>query len=160
MSSHTSRPCLPGILDFDISSISPSRSRRASDDRTETTLKALAPYGHLHGIKRILHDIVGIQLVDLAQHCIAILLHGFGEEKKLDTGEGLKALQTKVLRLDNLDAARGLGARVGFGNRGDGHQACRDGVDPACVGSCPSNAEFNMAASLTRERCRPGLDSR
>jgi len=63
----------------------------------QSTVEFLAPYWHLHSIERVLHDIVGVQLIDPPHHRVDIWLVGLRKEQELDTGLRLEALHAEVL---------------------------------------------------------------
>lgn len=113
--------------------------------RQQLSVKHLTPDGHLELVKRVLHDIVGVQLVDASDGDVDVGLRRVGEEQELGARHGVEALQPEILGLEHLEPRRRLGAREdpgrrrGVGGRGgeprcggrilDGVQAGGDGVD-------------------------------
>lgn len=81
-------------------------------------LPRLTPNRIINGIERILHHIIGIQLVDIPNDTVDIRLQRLREEQELGARERLEALQPEVLRLEHLDA-RGRGRAVREGWRGE-----------------------------------------
>ena len=70
----------------------------------QPSVKLLTPYWHLHGIERVLHDIVGVQFVYLLHHAVDVRLLWLGEEEEFGTGERLEALHAEVRRFEDFDA--------------------------------------------------------
>lgn len=67
-------------------------------------VKCLASDGHLNLVKRVLHDIVRIELVNPAEDDIDIGLLRLRKEEELGASQGLEALHPKVFTLHNLQA--------------------------------------------------------
>lgn len=92
-------------------------SRRAinlADIRKQPPVEQFAADGHLKLVKGVLHDVVGIVLVDPAHGGVGsgtAGLDGVGEEEELEPRLGGEALQAEVLRLHDLEARGGLGPR-------------------------------------------------
>lgn len=95
------------------------------------SVKRITSDGHLQLVERILHDIVGIQLIDLAHHGIHVLHQRVGEEKELGPGQGLEAGQAKLVGFKHLDSSlwySGVRGRVRSRGRGcAGAAATADG---------------------------------
>ena len=70
-------------------------------------IEPLTPNRHLHLIEGILHDIVGVQLIDAAHDDLHIWLLGFREEEELGPREGLETGQAEEGRFENLEAGEG-----------------------------------------------------
>lgn len=96
-------------------------------------IKLLAPHRHLQRIERILHHIVGIELIDLPHNSIAIRLMRLRKQQKLDTRRRLKARQPEIRAFEHLEAGE-LGARNigGYWGRCQRPSDCVDAVECAC----------------------------
>lgn len=85
----------------------------------------LTPDRHLHLIKRVLHDKVGIQLVHLPHNDIDVGLMRLREEEELGPRQGLEAGQAERLAFEDLEAGLRIRGDVqggwgeGFGDRVD-----------------------------------------
>lgn len=94
-------------------------------------LKGLTPDGHLGLIEGILHDVIGVELVDAAHDDLDVGLLGLGKEQELGAREGLEAGQAEEGALENFEAGEGgtrqggLG-RVDNGRGGQGAGYCVD----------------------------------
>ena len=89
-------------------------------------LKSLTPHRHLRLIKRILHHVVRIQLVDPPHDNLHIGLARFREQQELRARERLEARQAEEGSFEDFDARALLGGDVegGRGERfGDGVNA-------------------------------------
>lgn len=86
--------------------------------RVEFPIKHFASDGHLQLVKRILHDIIGVQIIDPSRGYIHVCLCSVGEDQELGARHGVKALQAKVLRLHNLET------RSRFRSAGDAAGRC------------------------------------
>jgi hypothetical protein len=69
------------------------------DVRRQLPIEYLAADGHLQLIKRVLHDIVAVQLVNAPEGDVHVDLCGVCEDEELCAGEGVEALHPEVLRL-------------------------------------------------------------
>lgn len=67
-------------------------------------IKSFALHRHVYLIKRILHHIIGVQLVHLADNHIHVRLMRLREQEEFGTGQSLEALEAEVLALENLEA--------------------------------------------------------
>ncbi len=70
----------------------------------QLAIKHLTPDRVIDLVKRVLHHVVRVQLIDLLQDRIHILLRRLREYQKLGPRQRLKALQPEVLRLQHFDA--------------------------------------------------------
>lgn len=75
-----------------------------SDEPFQCSFKFLAPDGHLGCVKRVLHDIVAINLVYPFQHRLCIRLLRLRDEQELGASRRLKALQAEIRRVEHLEA--------------------------------------------------------
>lgn len=103
------------------------------DIRQEFPVKDLAPNRHLERVEGVLHDVVGVQVVNPPHGHVDVCLRRVREEQELGPGHGAEALQAEVLRLHDLEARGGLGPErraVGVPRRGlfNGVQTGGDGV--------------------------------
>lgn len=99
--------------------------------RRQRPLKLLHPNRHLQRIKRILHDLVRIDLITPPHHHLRIRLFRARKEQELHSRRRLEASQPEVRAFQTLDAGGGwfpLGAGWRRGRRG-GIDGARDGVD-------------------------------
>ena len=80
-------------------------------------LKCLTPYRHLRLIKRILHHVIGIQLVDAPHNDLDVRLLRLRKQEEFRAREGLEAGQAEEGALEDFEAGEG-GAREGGGGRG------------------------------------------
>jgi hypothetical protein len=119
--------------------------------RQQLPVEHVAPDGHLELVERVLHDVVGVQLVDASDGDVDVGLRRVGEEQELGARHGVEALQPKVLGLEHLEPRLRLGAREDPGRRGgvggggddprcggrilDGVQTSGDGVNAGRVGT-------------------------
>lgn len=77
-------------------------------------IEGFAPHRHLELIERILHDIVGVQLVDLFHDNVDIGHERVGEEQELRPRQRLKAGEAELVGFEAFEACRGeAGVRVG-----------------------------------------------
>jgi hypothetical protein len=76
------------------------------DEAIQAPIKLLAPNRHLDGIERVLHDVVGIQLIYLLHHCVHIGLLRLSEEQELDTGLCLETLDAEVGAFEDFNTGR------------------------------------------------------
>ena len=74
------------------------------DEAVQATVELVAPNGHLDSVERVLHDVVGVQLVDFLHHDVDIGLLRLSEEKKLGARLCLEALNAEMAGLEDLDA--------------------------------------------------------
>lgn len=81
----------------------------------QPSIKLLTPNRHLNSIKRILHNKVGIKLINSPDNRINIRLRRFREQQELRPRERLKACQSKVCALQNFKPGGAQGEIV----RGD-----------------------------------------
>jgi hypothetical protein len=75
------------------------------DESIQASIELLAPDRHLNRIKRVLHDEVGIELVNLPHHAVNVRLLGFGEQQKLGPRLRLETLHAEVARFEDLESA-------------------------------------------------------
>lgn len=94
-----------------MSFLRPDPSTPDFDVCIQSRIKLRTPHGHLHGVKGVLHDKVGIQLVNLTNHHIHIRLCWFSEQQEFGPRECLKACQSEVRGFENFEA-RGFNGEV------------------------------------------------
>lgn len=63
-------------------------------------IKSLTPHRHLQLIKRILHHIIRIQLVDPIHDSLHITGHGIRKEQELRPRQRLETCQSEPVRLE------------------------------------------------------------
>lgn len=85
------------------------------------SVKRLTLDRHIRLIERVLEDVIGVELINLTYDDVHIRLMRFGEEEELGAGQRLKALETKMLALQQFEARR-TNARCtkGIESGGDG----------------------------------------
>lgn len=105
----------------------PSSDSSSSDPSPKPPVKLLTPHRHLQRIKRILRDIVCVELIHFSHNRVAIRLIGFCEDQKLDPSWRLGASQPEVGAFKNFKASQ-LRARYRRCNR-RGCQRASDGMD-------------------------------
>lgn len=93
--------------------ITPSLLR--PDIAHQMPIKRLAPDGHLQLVKRVLHHIIGVELVNLPHDQIHVRLMRFREEQELGAAEGLEAGESEEGRLEHFQprALQGGGSERG-----------------------------------------------
>lgn len=99
-------------------------------------IERLASHRIINLIKRILHHIVGIQLVDLPNYGIDIRLRGLSEQQELCARERLEALQAEVFGFEDFDTGWGFGTVEEGRARGavvEGVQAGGESVDAGWI---------------------------
>ncbi len=117
--------------------IPPSSPRvQRSQIPQQLPIKRLTADRHLCLIKRILHDVIRVELVYLPQRRVYIRLLRFREKQELRPRERGEALEAEVVGLEHFDAGGGIGALArsvggaGGGRRvGEGVEAGAYGVD-------------------------------
>jgi hypothetical protein len=123
-------------------------SRLGLDETVQRHVKLMTPDWHLHRVEGILHDEIGVQLVDLAYDDLDVGLRGLRQHQELCARGRLEAVEPKVRGLEHLDAGRphGEAPRHGVGGvqRG-GRQRARDGVHAV---KCAGEDEQVVAAEL------------
>lgn len=67
-------------------------------------VKRLTPHRHLQLVERVLHHVVGVELVDLIHNRVHITGHRVREEQELSSRQGLEAGQSELFRLEMLQA--------------------------------------------------------
>lgn len=108
-----------------------------SNIRQQLAIKKVATHRHLKRVEGVLHDVVGVEVVNAPQRHVNVCLRGIGEEEELCAGEGGEALHAKVFRLEHLEARRRLGAageHVGAGRVRRREGRLLDGVEAGCDG--------------------------
>lgn len=63
-------------------------------------IKGLAPHRHLELVERVLHHVVGIQLIDLVHDRVHAAGQGVGEEQEFRPSQRLEARQAEFIRLE------------------------------------------------------------
>jgi hypothetical protein len=76
-------------------------------------LPPLTPNRHLQTIKRILHHIISIQLINSPHNLIRVRLLRFRKQQKLRSCERLEALEAEVFGFEDFDAGKWLGGGRG-----------------------------------------------
>lgn len=84
-------------------SFAPNHSS-SPDPSAQSPIKLLTSHRHLQGIERILHDIVGVELINLRDNRITVRLVRFGEEQEFHAGRCLKARQAEIRSLEHFEA--------------------------------------------------------
>lgn len=76
--------------------------------RVELAVEHVAAHRHLELIEGVLHDVVGVEIVDFAHGDVDVGLHGVGEKQELCARLRVEALQPEILRLHDLEPRGGL----------------------------------------------------
>lgn len=93
--------------------------------RAQMSIKRFALDRHINLIEGILHDIIRIELVHLADDDVHVGLVGFGEEEEFGARQGLEALQTEMVTLQGFQAGGGRPRNV------ERVEACGNRMNPA-----------------------------
>ena len=67
-------------------------------------IKCLASHWHFNLIERILHHIVGIELIDPLNDCVHAARQRIREQQELCTRQGLETCQSKLVGLEVVQA--------------------------------------------------------
>ena len=114
ISSHLQSRCpLPPIPTFPLLSSLPWRPNKSRN----LPLPLVSPDWHIHLIKRILHNIIRIQFVNLPHYNIDVRLVRFRKQEKFGPREGLKTCEAKEGTFEDFEASVG-GSGGAAGGRG------------------------------------------
>jgi hypothetical protein len=69
------------------------------DEAVQAAVELVAPDGHLDGVERVLHDVVGVQLIYFLHHGIDIGLLRLSEKEELCARLRLEALDPELAGL-------------------------------------------------------------
>lgn len=98
--------------------IANARLLHLGEQLLELIVEQLAPDGHLQRVEGVLEDIIGVQLVHLAQQNVDTIQARLRDHNELDAGERLKAVQREGVRLQQLNA-RAFGLRTQLAGNGE-----------------------------------------
>jgi hypothetical protein len=131
------------------------RWSRADEIGGQSSVKLVDADRHLKTVEGVGHDEVGIDVIASASDLICVGLLGAGEEQELCAGGSLETGQTKMRRLERLDAG-GLVCAIAWrcGRGSDGGQRARDGMD-AVKGT--GQDEIVVGVELLEARCKGAI---
>lgn len=131
------------------------RWSRADEIGGQSSVKLVDADRHLKTVKGVGHDEVGIDVIASASDLICVGLLGAGEEQELCAGGSLETGQTKMRRLERLNAGGlvcAIARRCGWGS--DGGKRARDGMDTV---KGTGQDEIVVGVELLETRCKGAI---